>query len=160
MNRNILQARQLGRIGVLMGGCSSEREISLKSGKAVFKALKQVGADVVSIEINTVQEDQILVQLAQSQIDIAFLVLHGKFGEDGHIQTILQKAQIAYTGSDSAASQLAMDKAATQLLLQKVGIRVPDFFVLNKKEESRALEFLKKLGGCPVVVRPHPKARG
>lgn len=154
MMAHILTAKQLRRIGVLMGGCSSERTISLKSGKAVLQALSQVGCDVVPIELNTVHETEILAQLGQADIDIAFLVLHGKFGEDGTMQTILQNAGIAYTGSGPQASQLAMDKVATQTLLKKAGIKVPDFFVINQDNRSHAVKILEDFGGCPVVVKP------
>ncbi len=154
MDTNILNAKQLGRIGVLMGGISSEREISLKSGKAVLAAFQTAGCDVVAVELNTTKQEEILKQLQEAQIDIVFVVLHGKFGEDGQVQMILEKAGIAYTGSGPLASQLAMDKIATQVLLQKQGIRVPDFFVLERKEEHKALKLLENLGGCPVVVKP------
>lgn len=154
MKTHILTAKQLGRIGVLMGGCSSERAISLKSGKAVMQALIDARCDVVPIEINTLNEFEIIAQLTQAEIDIAFLVLHGKFGEDGTIQSILQKAGIEYTGSLPDASQLAMDKIATQALLKTAGIIVPDFFVLNQDNRSQAANILKDFGGCPVVVKP------
>ncbi len=137
-----------------MGGCSSEREISLKSGKAVVQALESGGCDVVGVELNTVKQDEILAQLALACVDIVFLVLHGKFGEDGTIQDILEKAGIAYTGSGPQASRLAMDKASTQLLVQQAGIHVPDFFILNKSDQPQALKLLENLGGCPVVVKP------
>lgn len=154
MNAHILTAKQLGRIGVLMGGCSSERAISLKSGKAVLQALTNAGCDVVPIELNTVNESEIIAQLTQMQIDIAFLVLHGKFGEDGTIQAILQNAGFEYTGSLPEASRLAMDKAATQTLLKAAGIKVPDFFALHQDHRAQATKILEDFGGCPVVVKP------
>jgi D-alanine-D-alanine ligase len=154
MNAHTLTVKQLGRIGVLMGGCSSERAISLKSGKAVLQALTNTGCDVVPIELNTVHESEIITQLTQADIDIAFLVLHGKFGEDGTIQTILQNAGIEYTGSLPEASQLAMDKIATQNLLKTAGIKIPDFFVLNRDNRTQIAKILEDFGGCPVVVKP------
>lgn len=154
MTANHIEAAQLGRIGVLMGGCSSESEISLKSGKAVFEALTNAGCDAAALKITTTDPDEILAQIALAQIDIAFLVLHGKFGEDGTIQTILEKAGIAYSGSGPQASRLAMDKASTQMLVQKAGIKVPDFFILDKKDQPHALKFLENFGGCPLVVKP------
>ncbi len=154
MTANSVEPAQLGRIGVLMGGCSSESEISLKSGKAVFEALTNAGCDAVALKINTTNPDEILAQIAVAEIDIAFLVLHGKFGEDGTIQTILENAGIAYSGSGPQASRLAMDKASTQMLVQKAGIKVPDFFILDKKDQPDALKFLENFGGCPVVVKP------
>lgn len=154
MSESLFNSKLLGRVGVLMGGVSSEREISLKSGKAVFEALQTVGCDVVAVEIDTTDPKEILKRLGDLRVDIVFVVLHGKFGEDGQIQTILEKAGIAYTGSGPVASRLAMDKSATQLFLKKQGIKVPDFFILDKDQEHLALKFLDDLGGCPVVVKP------
>jgi D-alanine-D-alanine ligase len=154
MEQSKLSVKNLGRIGVVMGGCSSEREISLKSGKGVFAALTNAGCDAVAIDIQTTDEAEILKQLKDERIDIVFLILHGKFGEDGTIQAIFDKAGIPYTGSGPEASRLAMDKASTQTLLQKNGILVPPFFVLNKAEQAKADEFLREIGGCPVVVKP------
>jgi D-alanine-D-alanine ligase len=154
MDQNTSSVASLGRIGVVMGGCSSEREISLKSGNGVFAALTNSGCDAVAIDLQTTDEKEILKQLRDARVDIVFLILHGKFGEDGTIQAILDKAGIFYTGSGAQASRLAMDKAATQALLQKNGILVPPFFVLSKAEQGRADEFLKNIGGCPVVVKP------
>jgi len=154
MDPNNSSVKNLGRIGVVMGGCSSEREISLKSGKGVFNALSHCGCDTVAIDLQTTDEAEILKQLRDNRVDIVFLVLHGKFGEDGTIQAIFDKAGIPYTGSDPQASRLAMDKAATQSLLQKNGILVPPFFVLTKNEQDKTGEFLKNIGGCPVVVKP------
>ncbi|MCB9772044.1 MAG: D-alanine--D-alanine ligase [Candidatus Omnitrophica bacterium] len=149
-----IPVQQLGRVGVVMGGCSSEREISLKSGKAVLHALQDAGCDVVAVELNTIDENEILTQLAQLKVDIVFLALHGKFGEDGTIQAIFEKAGIVYTGSGSQPSRLAMDKAETQILLKKNGVSVPEFFILDRKNESQSLALLEKFGGCPVVVKP------
>ncbi len=151
---SLLQTKSWGRLGVLMGGCSSERDISLKSGKAVLAALESAGCDAVAIDLNTVNESEILLQLSQSKIDIAFLVLHGKFGEDGGIQSLLEKAGISYTGSGPEASRLAMDKIATQKFLKNHGLSVPDFFVLEKKDQGHAEQLFENFGGCPVVVKP------
>ena len=149
-----IPVKQLGRIGVVMGGCSSEREISLKSGKAVLQALQDAGCDAVAVELNTTDENEILAQLAHLRTDIVFLVLHGKFGEDGTIQSIFEKVGIIYTGSGPQPSRLAMDKVETQVLLKQNGILVPDFFILEKQNQSQALDFLERFGGCPVVVKP------
>ena len=154
MEQNKSSIKNLGRVGVVMGGCSSEREISLKSGQGVFNALTNAGCEVVAIDLQTTDEAQILKQLRDARIDIVFLVLHGKFGEDGSIQTILEKAGMTYTGSGPEASRLAMDKAATQTLLQKNGILVPPFFILKRADQTRAGELLKSIGGCPAVVKP------
>lgn len=137
-----------------MGGCSSEREISLKSGKAVFHALQEAGCDVTAIELNTMAAKEILSQLRQAQVDVVFLVLHGPFGEDGTIQSILEKEKILYTGSGPQASRLAMDKAETQTLLKQNGILVPEFRILTESQMEKAAAILQSLGGCPVVVKP------
>lgn len=148
------QAGPAGRIGVLMGGCSSEREISLKSGKAVFQALSEAGRDVRAVEITTTEEARIISQLRQEEIDIVFNVLHGKFGEDGTLQEILERNGYAYTGSGPAASRLAMDKAATQALLKKNGVAVPEFFIIHVHDPMSARAILDRTGGLPVVVKP------
>jgi len=149
-----MTGKSVGGIGVLMGGTSSEKEISLKSGKAVYKALSEAGYDVKTIEINSTDERTIVRQLKQEKIDIVFNVLHGKFGEDGTLQEILERSGFAYTGSGSQASRLAMDKAATQTLLRKNGIRTPDFYILDSGDEINIKSILTKTGGLPVVVKP------
>jgi len=151
---SLAPSRQLGRVGVLMGGCSSEREISLKSGKAVFHALEDADCDVVAIELNTIEPDKIILQLRQAQVEVVFVVLHGKFGEDGAIQAILEKEKIPYTGSGPQASRLAMDKAATQTLLKDNGIKVPEFHILKESEIGKANVIWRSLGNAPVVVKP------
>ncbi len=150
----MISPAQLGRIGVLMGGTSSEREISLKSGKAVLKSFNEAGCDVLAIDLTTTDASQIISQLRQAKIDIVFLVLHGKFGEDGAIQAILDKEGFAYTGSGPQASHLAMDKVATQALLKNNGITVPDFQILRQGDTINPALILKNLGGTPVIVKP------
>lgn len=148
-----LDPKKLGRVGVLMGGCSSEREISLKSGKAVLLALQNAGCEVTDIELKTEQSGEIIEQVNRAQIDIAFLAMHGKFGEDGGIQEILEKAGIVYTGSGPAASRTAMDKIQTQTLVKKYGIPVPEFFVAYIHDPEHNQKSLLSLG-LPVVVKP------
>src|SRR5947209_6969787 len=88
-----------GTIGVLLGGYSSEREISLRSGKAVADALSAAGYQVKSLDITWEEEDKISEFIRQAGLDIAFIALHGKLGEDGTIQSILEQFEIPYTGS-------------------------------------------------------------
>ena len=141
-----------GRIGVLMGGPSSEREISLKSGKAVYEALKSAGLDVVAIDITTDDADIDKSLIGAENIDCAFLALHGRFGEDGTIQKILEDMCLAYTGSGVLASQLAMDKVASHRLFQKSGLNVPKYAVASKITYSG--ERLDEAFSYPLVVKP------
>lgn len=116
------------RIGVLMGGASAEREVSLKSGKAVFNALKGLGYDVVAVDVG----HDICEVLKRDGIEIAFLVLHGGYGEDGSIQGLLEVVGIPYTGSGVLASALAMDKDASKKVFLSRGIPVPPFKVVTR----------------------------
>ena len=141
-----------GRIGVLMGGPSSEREISLLSGKAVYEALKSAGLDVVAIDITTDDADIDKSFIAEKNIDCAFLALHGRFGEDGTIQTILEDMRLPYTGSGVLASRLAMDKVASHRLFQDNGLNVPKYAVASKNTYSG--ERLDELFSYPIVVKP------
>ena len=108
-------------IGVLMGGMSSERPISIKSGRAVSAALRERGYRVVEIDVgpNTAHE------LREHGVDVAWLALHGSFGEDGCIQGLLEVMRIPYTGSGVRASAIAMDKIATKRLLRDTKVRLP-----------------------------------
>jgi D-alanine-D-alanine ligase len=145
--------QRFGRIGVLMGGYSSERDISLKSGKAVSAALKESGCDVVAVDINEQDEKKILSALRDAHIDVAFIALHGQLGEDGRIQSILEQASIPYTGPGVKASALAFDKIKTQTLLKEHSIHVAPHLILNKGEQNIVSLIEKKLG-LPVVVKP------
>lgn len=142
------------RIGVLMGGYSSENKISIKSGEAVSRALKDAHFDVVDIIILEMNLEKIKDQILQTGIDIAFIALHGCLGEDGTIQALLEDAGIAYTGSGVIASQTAFDKFETQNLLKKSNIIVPPYVNLNKEEGSSAGQKIDALGGFPVVIKP------
>jgi len=109
VRRNAARMKKFGRVGVLMGGPSSEREISLKSGTAIYEALKERLGDVVAIDVQTDSLRDAITLLKSHAIDCAFIALHGRFGEDGQIQEILQGLGIPYTGSGVYASRLAMD---------------------------------------------------
>jgi len=143
-----------GRIGVLMGGTSSERDISFKSGKAILAALLESGCDAKAVEINSDQEEEIIGCLKKEKIDIAFIALHGEFGEDGTLQALLEKNGIVYTGSGPQASRLAMHKARTQELLKQQGIPVAPFTVIRRGEKIHPQEVLLRFQGRPVVVKP------
>ncbi|MFA5088213.1 MAG: D-alanine--D-alanine ligase [Candidatus Omnitrophota bacterium] len=144
----------LGRIGVLMGGYSSEREISLKSGRAVSLALKEAGCSVKDIDIQTRNEADILDMIRKSEIDVAFIALHGCLGEDGKIQSILEKAGIPYTGSGVSANQLAIDKILTQETLRQRQIPIPAYRIIPQGQKVDFDTLLVDLKGLPVVVKP------
>lgn len=141
------------RVAVLCGGQSEEREISLKSGEHVWQALLKKGYAAVKIDV-----DRDLVQrLAKEAPDIAFLALHGRLGEDGTIQGLLEVLGIPYTGSGVLASALALDKITTKRLLTAVNLPTPAFFVLNKEEISGNFsQCFQKVAslGFPCVVKP------
>jgi D-alanine-D-alanine ligase len=116
---------KFGRIGVLMGGPSEERSVSLRSANAVCESLKALELDVVGIDIAT-DDAEVNKELIRSQrIDCAFIALHGRFGEDGGIQQVLQDLNIPYTGSGVEASKRAMDKVVSQ--------SVPDYLSVDRQ---------------------------
>lgn len=145
--------KQLGRVGVLYGGLSAEREISLQSGAAVIEALVETGVDHVAIDVG----DNIIADIQAANIDRAFLILHGPGGEDGRMQALLEFLNIPYTGSDVASSALAMDKLRTKQLWRGVdingqqGLPTPEFAVLG--QGSDFAKVLETLGG-EVMVKP------
>jgi D-alanine-D-alanine ligase len=143
-----------GRIGVLMGGYSSEREISLRSGNAVLEALKSAGCQAIPIDITFREEDKILDLLSHSGIDLAFITLHGRLGEDGAIQAILEKARIPYTGSGVRANQLAINKISTQSLLKQNEISVPNYFAISSRENISFEKVSEVLKGFPWILKP------
>ena len=145
--------RQPGLIGVLMGGYSSEREISLKSGQAIAKALKEAGCQVNAIDIPFKDEEKILDVIHKAKIDVAFIALHGSLGEDGRIQDFLEKSHVPYVGSGVAASRLAINKARTQALFKTAGIPVAEHLILESFSIDRLSRVLKTFS-FPVVVKP------
>lgn len=145
--------KNFGRVGVLMGGTSTEREISLKSGQAVFKALNESGIEAVSIDIKTDNIDDNRNLLNSHKINCAFLALHGRFGEDGQIQRILESMKLPYTGSGVLASELAMDKVASRRIFEKNNLNVPAFKVVNRGLDWE--DFLRNLDfSLPLVIKP------
>jgi len=142
--------RNFGKIGVLMGGPSSENKISLKSGRAVLSALKESGIRAIPVLIKGEGERENIALLRSKNIDCAFIALHGRFGEDGGIQRILSKLNIPYTGSGVGASKLAMDKVASRNIFKLRGLNVPDFKVINKRGGIHNIRGLK----LPLVVKP------
>jgi len=128
-----------------MGGLSPEREVSLTTGQAVFEAIKRNGLEAITIDVDR----RIAINLEQSKIDIAFIALHGTFGEDGTIQGILEYAKIPYTGSGVLGSSIAYDKVKSKEIFKFNGIPSADYQVFNrnKKNTARTLDL-------PVVVKP------
>ncbi len=141
--------KKFGRIGVLMGGPSAEREVSLKSGKAVYEALRQSGLEAVAIDVKTDNLEEITGLIKSHNINCAFLALHGSFGEDGQIQGILESLKIPYTGSGIEASRLAMDKVASRRIFESVGLNVPKYVVVGKSNRK-----VRHNLGLPLVVKP------
>jgi D-alanine-D-alanine ligase len=133
------------RIGVLMGGISAEREVSLRSGSAIYNALKGLGYNAVSIDVGS----DICDVLDKGKIETAFLALHGGYGEDGSIQGMLEVLGIPYTGSGVLASALAMDKEASKKVFLYHGIPVPPFEVLTREHKAKSIEFT-----LPWVTKP------
>jgi D-alanine-D-alanine ligase len=148
-----MEIKDFGKVGVLMGGPSSEREISLKSGQAVFSALGETGVEVVAIDITTdsPQENSKLLKL--HNLDCAFIALHGRFGEDGTIQEILEELNIPFTGSGVSASKLAMDKIGSLGIFAQSGLCVPKSQFLEKSAYERSKFFSRQIE-LPVVVKP------
>ncbi len=136
-----------GKVAVLMGGSSAEREISLKSGRAVLAALKQRGVDAHAFD----PSERPLEHLRSEGFNRAFIALHGRLGEDGTVQGALQMMGIAYTGSGVMASALAMDKWRTKLVWHAAGVSTPRFELLHK--ESHFKTVARKLG-LPLMVKP------
>ncbi|MFH2013066.1 MAG: D-alanine--D-alanine ligase [Pseudomonadota bacterium] len=138
------------KIGVLMGGLSAEREISLLSGSAILSALIERGHNACSIFVGR----DVNQRMIDEGIDIAFIALHGRWGEDGTIQGILEIMGIPYTGSSVLASALAMNKPMTKRVLNFYKLRTPKFQVLNKAEiiEGKLKKIIKLK--FPLVVKP------
>ncbi|MBV4505823.1 MULTISPECIES: D-alanine--D-alanine ligase [Pseudomonas] len=142
-----LDVKAFGRVAVLYGGKSAEREVSLKSGKAVIEALTSAGVDVVAIDVG----DDLLDRLQREKIDRAFIILHGRGGEDGSMQGLLECLGIPYTGSGILASALAMDKLRTKQVWQSLGIPTPRHAVLGSEQDciGASAEL-----GFPLIVKP------
>lgn len=138
--------KSLGRVAVLMGGDSAEREISLLSGRAVLAGLQSQGVDVIGIDVGA----DIAEKLRSEKIDRVFNILHGRGGEDGKLQGLLEMMRIPYTGSGVLASALAMDKVKTKQLWAACGLPTPKFSVLHDSSDWQRL--IEELG--EVVVKP------
>lgn len=136
---------KFGRVGLLYGGTSSEREISLMSGDAVHKAMLSLGIDVVAIDA----DENLLQTLPSHNLDRVFIALHGPGGEDGTLQGALEYLGIPYTGSGVLASALAMDKLRCKQMWQGIGLPTADFAVLE--EQSNWPDIMQRLRGKAMV---------
>nr|VFK22124.1 MAG: D-alanine--D-alanine ligase [Candidatus Kentron sp. MB] len=143
----VSDSARFGKVAVLFGGISAERGISLESGRAVLNALRRGKVDAHGIDVGK----DVLTQLTRGCYDRAFVVLHGRGGEDGTLQGALETIGIAYTGSGVLGSALGMDKARTKYLWQAVGIPTPAFRVVGS--ESELVSASEELG-LPVIVKP------
>ncbi|MBS1216108.1 MAG: D-alanine--D-alanine ligase [Proteobacteria bacterium] len=138
---------KFGKVGVLFGGKSAEREVSLKSGAMVLAALKAKGVDAHAFD----PRDRSLDALAAERFERVFIALHGRYGEDGTMQGALELLGIPYTGSGVLASALAMDKWRTKLLWQAAGVPTPPYVMLTRETDFRAVaDHL----GLPIMVKP------
>jgi D-alanine-D-alanine ligase len=142
------------KIGVLMGGRSAERDISLRTGEAVYNALKTLNHPAVKIDVGY----DVVERIKEEGIDLAFLALHGKYGEDGSIQGLLEMIGIPYTGSGILASSLAMNKIATKKMLSYAGLPTPSFMEVESAAAKRsglqaAAESINSKMGLPLVVK-------
>ncbi|MDX1443159.1 MAG: D-alanine--D-alanine ligase [Gammaproteobacteria bacterium] len=141
-----LDPKVFGKVAVLFGGYSAEREISLKSGAAVLKALQESGVDAHGVD----PQDGLVRQLQEGGFDRAFIVLHGRGGEDGTVQGLLEFMGIPYTGSGVLGSALAMDKLRTKQVLRAAGVPTADWMVLSTENLDEAVERL----GLPMILKP------
>ncbi len=153
MNASLYQKRfdglvsRLGKVAVLYGGISAERDVSLSSGEAVIAGLTSCGADVLAVDLN----ENAVTQLSNIKCDRAFIVLHGAGGEDGRIQALLEWMGIPYTGSGVEASALSLNKIRTKLVWKGANLPTPEFEILNANSDFTGV--LKALGG-EVFVKP------
>lgn len=142
------------KIGVLMGGRSSERDVSLRTGAAIYNALQANGYSAVKIDVGF----DVVERIKSAGIDLAFLALHGRYGEDGAIQGMLEMLDIPYTGSRVLASALAMDKIATKKMLLFAGLPTPRFLTISKLKamaaglENISEQVLQEMG-LPLVIK-------
>ena len=141
------RAKRLGKVAVLLGGKSAEREISLLSGNAVLEGLRRAGVDAHAFD----PAERELFELKRDGYQRAFLILHGRYGEDGTLQGALEFIGIPYTGSDVMSSALCMDKVRTKLVWLAVGLPTPRFRVVNEHSNwAQVADYL----GLPLIMKP------
>ena len=138
------------RVAVLKGGRSAERAVSLNSGQQAAEALRAVGFDVLEIDTG---DDEFINELSRSEADVAFIALHGRFGEDGTVQGLCELLEMPYVGSGVLASALAMDKVMSKRFFSVAGLATPDYVVLQRHELFDIGALVDTLGD-KVVVKP------
>ncbi|MCU7492490.1 MAG: D-alanine--D-alanine ligase family protein [Bacteroidota bacterium] len=167
------------KIALLLGGTSPEREVSKRSGKSIYKALKDSGYNVKAIDpaygLNQPEDPELLFEEKDfaeisnrncitainspllDGVDLVFLALHGRWGEDGTIQSLLELRGVKYTGSGVLASSLAMDKSMTKIMFQHYGVMTPKWFVVTPGDydEAVAKDKVNKVLGYPCVLKPN-----
>ena len=139
-------AADFGKVAVLMGGQSAEREVSLRSGQAVLSALMHLGVNAYAVDVGP----NVMAQLSQEHFDRAFIALHGRGGEDGVIQGALETLGLPYTGSGVPGSALGMDKYRCKLLWRGLGLPTADFVMLQDDSDLEAAAAL----GFPLIIKP------
>lgn len=146
----MFDSKQTWRVAVLAGGDSDEREISLQSGDSVQQALSGRGHFAMHLDPSVVD----LTGVDWRQFDVAFLALHGQFGEDGQVQQILEDAGIPYTGSDARASRLAFSKSAAKERFLQYGVPTPAYSLLHYTDDVSRVEKITAEIGYPQVIKP------
>ncbi len=142
-----MSINNFGKVAVLLGGRSAEREISLQSGQAVLEAMYRRGIDAHPFD----PAKKPIGELLQKEFNMAYIALHGRYGEDGTVQGALELMGLPYTGSGVMACALAIDKWRTKLLWQSIGINTPRYTILNA--ESNFDMVVKDLG-LPLIIKP------
>lgn len=138
------------KVAVLMGGVTKEREISLRTGNAISQALRRKGYDVIDIDVGP----DIVGRMGKEKPDVVFIALHGKFGEDGCIQGMLEMMRIPYTGGGVLGSSVGMDKVVCDMVAKYLNIPVPREQFFNAREMSSG-QFMEQLKiACPLIVKP------
>jgi D-alanine-D-alanine ligase len=143
------EAKALGKVGVLFGGRSAEREISLISGGGVLQALKSKGIDAHAFD----PAERSLAELAAEKFDRVFIALHGRYGEDGTLQGALELLGIPYTGSGVMASSVGMDKVTTKIVWLAAGVPTPRYVTIAAGADVDADAIVAELG-LPLIVKP------
>ena len=143
------EAKALGKVGVLFGGRSAEREISLISGSGVLQALQSKGIDAHPFD----PAERSLAELAAEQFDRVFIALHGRYGEDGTLQGALELLGIPYTGSGVMASSVGMDKVTTKIVWLAAGVPTPKYITIAAGADIDADAIVAELG-LPLIVKP------
>ncbi|MFN4244726.1 MAG: D-alanine--D-alanine ligase [Brevinematia bacterium] len=147
--KDLIEFYKTKNIAVLMGGLSSEREVSIRSGENVYNALVNIGFKVIKMDVDA----NIARKLVRDNVDVAVIMLHGKYGEDGIIQGVLELLGIPYTGCDVLTSAIGMNKIITKELLRANNIPVPSYVRLDPSNPDKSFEDIMNLG-LPVVLKP------